>query len=1285
MGLRALLLVLFVCTAGAMAQPSEERAVDRYRPPKTRVPPSLESVLQHLPAGGDAFPDEKEAEELAVRLAELGTRLRAHSGRAGLVVSEWLLAPEFKGSPLTQADEVPAGNSPQLEVVRARVTDAAATLNRAAFAKELTALVSDFASIQTAEFLITAIDVKRAPAGTSEAEAAALEARTSVRFDLAGAAKRGWRAERVGRWEMRWRRGGDGQWRVIEWRAVDQVRSRAAAPVFSEVTGAAFGGNASFRDQLVPGLDYWSSHLDAVFMPRGMGHHGVSAGDADGDGLDDLYVAQPEGLPNRLYRNRGNGTFEDITDAAGLAILDRTAQSLFADVENDGDQDLILLTRTGPLLFRNDGKARFTRERDAFTFEQPLQGSLTSAAMADYDRDGFLDLYLCAYGYFIGVSEDKAGPPSPYHDALNGSPNVLMRNDGHGRFVDVTRAVGLDAHNDRFSFAPAWADYDANGWPDLFVANDFGRKNLYRHDGMVNGQPRFTDVAAPAGVEDYGAGMSAAFLDYDNDGHLDIYAGNMWTAAGQRITAAAGFKPDASPEIKAIYRRHARGNSLFRNRGDGTFADVTLEAGAEFGRWAWASDAFDFDSDGWQDLYVVNGMFTRDAGEPGVDVDSFFWRQVVAQSPLERQPGTSYDDGWRATNRLLVSDGAQAQHERNVLLRNNGRGGFDDVSGSTGLDIDQDGRAFAVSDYDSDGDPDVVLVAPRSSPQLRLFRNDYAAGHASLALRLTGTKSNRDAIGARVTVDVEGDGRPIMRITRIVTAGSGFLSQHSKELLIGLGVTTMRTVKATIVWPNGLTQILPALPIGHRVWVEEGKDIVRTEPFQKASVPGSDSLSSAPVEPARRAKSGTWLYQPVPAPDFALRDLDGQEHSLSGMTGRPVLLSFWASSASSSRATLAELSRLRGPLTKAGATLLAISVDPVSDQANQAKVRAAVQGLGLTVAIAGDEVAGTWNILHRYLFDRREDLPLPTTFLINARGEIVKIYKGPIAGAAIVDDVTAAMKSDVSPADRLARAAPFPGVFTSQPGRRNEFQYGLELSEQEFDAPALVVFERVAQGDPSAIAFSNLGTLYMKGGRPSDAKAAFERALALDPKYADAHNTLGALLAQSGDLSGAITHFRSALDAKAQYPDAMNNLGYALFQMGQRQEAYDLYQRALALRPDFPEALNNVGIFYGQQRDLARAEPYFRQAFERRPTYGEAANNLALLLGARGDRAAAIAVLEQLLKDNPAFEPAYVTLCRMYVAAGQQREGLLVLERLLQRNPTHPQGLQMLKQLQPGR
>ena len=1252
----SVILILGFMTAVMAAQ--DASTTYRYHP-KPRVPLSLESVQKHFVAGSDAFPEEKQAEELAGRLQELSARLRERPTRAA-DAADWLLAPDFKGGGLLPPDETSTSNNPKLEIVRALKPSAVSSLDRAAFRKELSALVSDFTSVQTAEFLITRINVETASSPS---------ARTTVRFDLAGPAKDGWRVERVGQWQMRWKHDADGQWRVTEWTTLEQVRSRASAPVFIEATQSAFGAIPSFRRQLVPGLDEWSMRLDGVFKPGGMGHHGVSVGDVDGDGDDDVYVSQPDGLPNRLFRNNGEGTFEDITEAAGVAVLDRTSQSLFADVENDGDADLILLTRTGPLLFVNDGKARFTRERDAFQFTQALQGSLTSGALADYDRDGFLDLYLCAYGYFIGVSEDKAGPPSPYHDAQNGSPNVLLRNNGRGRFVDVTNQVGLDHNNDRFSFAAAWADYDDDGWPDLLVANDFGRKNLYRNEGEPGGQRRFKDVAASAGVEDYGAGMSAAFLDYDNDGRLDIYTGNMWTAAGQRVTAAAGFKPDVSPDIREIYRRHARGNSLFRNQGKGIFTDVTLDAHAEFGRWAWASDTLDFDNDGWEDLYVVNGMFTRHDAEPAVDVDSFFWRQVVAQSPLVRKPGTSYDDGWRATNRMLVSNGAQAQHERNVLLRNNGRGGFDDVSGSTGLDIDQDGRSFAVFDYDGDGDSDVVLMAPRSSPQLRLFRNDLAAGHAAIAVRLIGTKSNRDAVGARVTIETDAG-----RATRLVSAGSGFISQHSKQLLFGLGKSE-RIAKMTIAWPSGLAQTFTGLPVNHRVSIQEGSDAFRAEPFRTGSI----ATTTRDAAPPDRGTTGTWLYEPFPAPDFTVRDVAGQEHSLGASAGKPVLVAFWATWAPPSRRALDVLSQHRDALAKAGATILALAVDSLEDAP---KVRASTEGLKLPVMIAGEEVAGTYNVVHRYLFDRREDLPLPTTFLVNAGGEIVKVYSGPIDAGQIVQDIG---RANVPPAERLTRAIPFQGTFDAPPGERSYFQYGLELSEQGFDKAALAAFERVGKFDPSAITFYNLGTLYMKQGQPSAAKTALERALSITPDYAEASNTLGALLGQTGDVEGAIAQFRKALATKPDYADALNNLGYALFQTGKRQEAYEHYQRALQIQPDFAEALNNVGIFFGQQRDLERAEAFFRKAVAQRPDYGDAVNNLALVLGARGDTAGAIALLQQFLKNNPRFEPAYVTLCRLFMATGQQQQAMQVLERLLQRNPTHPQGLQLLKQLQSGR
>ena len=549
-----------------------------YYRPKLRTPEVVEPFLPSLAPGGDAFPEEKEAAELAARLAELGRRLRGHPRRAVEVAD--LLAPTFRGGRLQPVEEVAVARHPSLQIFRGGAPAPELVSGPRPFAEELRKLVDGFREVTVAEFLITAIEVDREKGVAS----------TDVRYDIAGPGTDAWRVERSGTWRLRWRRGADG-WRVNEWTGLTELHSRAPFPVFAEVTTAALGGTDSFRRQLTTGLDAWSAAIDGVLTRDSNGHHGIAVGDADGDGLEDLYIAQPSGLPNRLFRARGDGTFEDATERAGLAVLDDTSAALFADVDNDGDQDLVLSLSAGPALFLNDGTGRFTRVPDAFRFDQGLQGSPMSMAMADYDRDGFLDLYLCVYSFYYGAGEDKAGTPMPYHDAQNGPPAVLFRNDGHGHFVEATREAGLDVGNDRYHFAAAWADYDGDGWPDLLVANDFGRKNLYHNRGRRDGRVTFEDVTARAGVEDYGAGMSAAWLDYDGDGRLDIYTGNMWSDNGQRVTAQAAFMPDAPAEVRALYRRHARGNSLFRNRGDGTFEDVTLNARAEMGRWAWSSDA----------------------------------------------------------------------------------------------------------------------------------------------------------------------------------------------------------------------------------------------------------------------------------------------------------------------------------------------------------------------------------------------------------------------------------------------------------------------------------------------------------------------------------------------------------------------------------------------------------------------------------------------------------------------------------------------------------------------
>jgi len=333
------------------------------------------------------------------------------------------------------------------------------------------------------------------------------------------------------------------------------------------------------------------------------GHNGIAVGDYNGDGLEDLYVCQPAGLPNRLYRNNGDGSFDDVTAAAGVDVLDGSTMALFADLDNDGDQDLLVVAGAAVLLFGNDGKGKFVRREG--TGLQSSGATLTSAALADYDRDGDLDLYLCAYDFWRAGTQYDA--PAPYYDATNGPPNFLYRNRGDGTFEDVTQASGMGQNNNRFSFAASWADYDRDGWPDLYVANDFGRNNLYRN----NGDGTFADVAAKAGVEDLGAGMSASWGDYDGDGWLDLYVSNMWSSAGQRLTFNPAFAEVAvDARVREAFQRQARGNSLFRNQGDGTFRDVSLEAGVEFGRWAWGSGFWDYDNDGRLDLFVTNGYVT---------------------------------------------------------------------------------------------------------------------------------------------------------------------------------------------------------------------------------------------------------------------------------------------------------------------------------------------------------------------------------------------------------------------------------------------------------------------------------------------------------------------------------------------------------------------------------------------------------------------------------------------------------------------------------------------------
>ena len=1232
------------------------------------MPRPLDALLLKTQAGLDGFVTEKYADEIAAILARWSTGLLQSSQNVQAV--EKVLLPAFLGSSLRPIESRVARTGPPIEV-RHNTFGHATTLDRDAFIRELRSTLSAFLNIPTAEFQVTSIETL-----PKQATASSLQLRTRIRYELVGEGRRVYREQRVGYWQIEWERSALDEWGVGNWESLDEIQSTSTSPIYVDIGETVLGGNVSYSSQLLLGTDYWRTVLDGACGIDVYGHNGVSIGDIDGDGFDDLYVCQPGGLPNRLYRNRGDGTFEDITEASGVGVIENTACALIVDVDNDGRQDLIVVRANGPILFMNEGGGRFRQKADAFQFATPPQGTFTGASAADYDRDGWLDIYFCLYVYYQGTDQYKY--PSPYYDAENGPPNFMMRNNRDGTFRDVTAETGLNQNNTRYSFCCGWNDFNRDGWPDLYVVNDFGRKNLYRN----NGDGTFTDIAPQAGVEDVGAGMSVCWFDYDNDGAEDLYVANMWTAAGERISMQENFKKDASPEARALYQKHAMGNSLFRNVPRSTasqFEDTTRAAGVGIGRWAWSSDSWDFDHDGFSDLYIVNGMVSGPSGSDE-DLNSFFWRQVVARSPDEAKPSRNYEQGWSAINELLRADGTWSGYERNIFYANNGDGTFSDISGVAGLDFLEDGRAFALADFDHDGRLEVFLKN-RNGPQLRVLKNVMENLPPSIAFRLRGTKSNRDAIGTVVTIRTE-----VGRQTRTLQAGSGFLSQHSKDLFFGLGAAR-GPVHASIRWPSGLVQEVHDLPFNHRVWLEEGSEPSHMESFKAAARPSGLSASGSAEVGHRQIEvlpttAETWLLAPIEAPDFSLPDLTEQSQSLASMRGRPVLLNFWSVKAECCKQDWMVFNHRHATWAAQGLQLLAVNVDKPDKQES---VRAVVreQQLSFPILRGSEDVAAIYNILFRYIFDRHRDLSLPTSFLIDAKGEIVKVYQGPVNAESIDQDFRHIAATG---AQRIARALPFPGITDTVEFGRNYLSYGSIFFQRGYMDQAAASFQTALRDDPnSAEALYGIGSVYLDHQKTTEARSAFERALKLRASFPDtlanSWNNLGLLAARNGRTDEAVSHFQRALNLNPDHSIALDNLGSAYRQQKRWDDARKTDERALNVNPDDAEANYGLGMVFAQNDDTARAFDSLHKALKLRPDYPEALNNLGILYLRTQRRDEAVASFEQCIRVAPAFDQAYLNLARVYAIEDARDKARAVLLELLKQHPGHAQAQKMLEQL----
>jgi tetratricopeptide (TPR) repeat protein len=1214
------------------------------------MPRGIEAVLRKVPAGFDQFETEKNQDQVAAVFSEWSSQLLQSPQNTGAL--EEIISAVFAGESPKPSAWRPVYEGSPLQVWKLQFGEA--MLRRDDFLAEWRSSISVFSKLITAEFQVTSIH--SIPESASAPEQSQL-LETVVRFELVGTGQDFYREQRVGNWQMSWRISASEELTLRSWRVLEETRSRSMTPVFIDLAQHAFGGNQAYASQLLHGTDYWRTVLDGASGIDIYGHNGVSVADIDGDGFDDLYVCQPAGLPNRLFRNRGDGTFEDITELSGLGVLENTACALFADLDNRGRQDVIVVRANGPLLFRNLGEGKFRAKPDAFHFENPPRGTFTGAAIADYDRDGWLDIYFCLYAFYQGT--DQYRYPMPYYDAENGPANFMMRNNRDGTFGDVTRPSGLDQHNTRFSFCCAWGDYNGDQWPDLYVVNDFGRKNLYR----ANGDGTFTDVAAKAGAQDVGAGMSSCWFDFDNNGRQDLYVADMWTAAGMRVSQQESFQKESSKQIRELYRKHAMGNSLFQNSGDGRFADASARSGTMMGRWAWSSDAWDFNHDGFLDLYIANGMIS---GETREDLNSFFWRQVVSNSPQEAKPNHEYEQGWNAINELIRSDGTWSGFERNVFYLNNRDGTFSDVSGIVGLDCMEDSRTFALADFDHDGRQEMVLKN-RNSPQLRVFKNVMPDLAPAIAFRLTGKKSNRDAIGACVTIETESG-----RQTRWLQAGSGFLAQHSKELFFGLG-SAKGPIRATIHWPNGLLQDLADLPLNHRVWVAEGIPPSRIEPFAKSSrlpSPPSPEISASEVPPAGIE---TWLLAPVQAPDFSLRGKDGRLESLSARRGKPVLICFFPASAARSEDHRKQLEALNARWEREGLQLLVIDVEAA--QGGDERQPQSRRAQDFSILPGTQDVVAIYNLLFRSLFDHHRDLRLPTAFLVDEAGDIVKIYQRSIGNEHSGEDFKNIPRTD---AQRIVRALPFPGADTGYAFGRNYLSLGSLFFERGYPETSETFFRRALQDDPaSAEALYGLGSVYLQLQKSKEARESFEGVLQLHASYPgtipNAWNNLGILSAREGDAPAAVEFFQRALKIDPVHLIALLNLGNAYRQRKEWAEAKKALERAFEVAPDDPEVNYNLGMVCAQLDESDRAYEYLKRAVSLRPVYPEALNNLGVLYLRTRRAEEAIHSFEESIRVAPEYDQSYLNLARVYAIQGQREKAREVLLELLKQHPDHAQ------------
>ena len=745
---------------------------------------------------------------------------------------------------------------------------------------------------------------------------------------------------------------------------------------------------------------------------------GIAVADVNGDGFDDIYITMRLGK-NMLLVNQGDGTFLEQAASFKLDLPGHTPCALFADFDNDGDQDVIL----GRSLL----KTSYLENRQGVFFQHPIPKfmpmAVLSMAAADYNMDGLLDVYVCTYRpaapagaspaggvaqskddefdwpdeffdinlareYRLRVSEHRKRKGGSVLDQL-GPPNVLLVNRGGGRFEPAPEndTVGIW----RNSMQATWGDYNRDGRPDLYIANDWGLDVLFRNDESGG----FTDITTQAGVTAYGYAMGASWGDYDNDGQDDLYVSNMYSEPGRRITKQI-------PGLEKMFIESAAGNWLYRRVDNGKFEQVAgleppsmtvMNAG-----WSWGGCFADFDNDSFLDLYVLNGYFTAPKEHSsGLDLESNLWRTMVRTDENLSRPSFRFSPEWKRTSapdskgpmidaRLA---GVERQgdkvlvhslngNERNRYFANRAGSSFADISTLSGLDNPADSRGFAILDYDRDGWQDIALVNA-NQPLFNLYRNEMGTTGFSggvIAIRFVGGNRAaspskefgcRDGYGARVMVDLGNE-----KITREHRCGDGWSTQNSPTMMVGIG-SHKNVVSLTVKWPSGRATTTQDVPEGTLLTVYENPE---------------DSPTNDPVDRTTyRVKASVRKMAAVSREVFPIATVDS---SAKPGTRLRVYTTF-STSNQPYKDNLPRLRHVRAELGPEGVDIIAVPIDDTDDNQKLAAYNREYRPSTRLIGIALNQRAGAAAAFTKIF---GTEPPQPSSVITDSSGHVLATQPG---------------------------------------------------------------------------------------------------------------------------------------------------------------------------------------------------------------------------------------------------------------------------------------------------